>query len=106
MLTPPRVRGGRGSQILEVADHRGNELRSFFGRMVAIAADHPAEAFLVGPRTLELAQEALTMVTPDVCELWIQRVASLRISRIQRMVSAIPAEWMSVPRRTFVTALV
>ena len=46
------------------------------------------------------------MVTPGVSELWIQRVASIEIARIRQLVSAVPAEWMSLPRRTFVTELV
>lgn len=47
------------------------------------------------------------MKTPEVSELWKQRVASIEISRIRQMVGAIPAGWwMSFPLRTFVPGLV
>jgi hypothetical protein len=55
---------------------------------------------------LAVAQESLTMVAPDVSEMWIQRVASVESTRIRQMMRAIPIEWMSVPRRTFVVHLI
>ena len=54
----------------------------------------------------DVAQEALTRVGPDVSDMWLRRVESIEDTQIQQIVEAIPGSWMSVPRRTFVTALV
>lgn len=42
---------------------------------------------------------------PDVSDMWVQRLRSIEDTPIQQIVEAIPVSWMSVPRRTFVTAL-
>ena len=54
---------------------------------------------------MEVAQDALGMVTPDIGQLWIGQVASIQDLRIRQIVDAIPTAWMSAPRRTFVAEL-
>ena len=54
---------------------------------------------------IEVAQDALGMVTPDIGQLWIRQVASIQDLRIRQIVDAIPTAWMSAPRRTFVAEL-
>ncbi len=54
----------------------------------------------------DVAQEGLTLVGPDVSDMWVHRLRSIEDTQIQQIVEAIPVSWMSVPRRTFVTAVV
>lgn len=54
----------------------------------------------------DVAREALTLAGPDVSDMCIHRLESIEDAQIEQIAEAIPGSWMSVPRRTFVTALV
>ncbi len=70
------------------------------------ASKAKARPFGRGIGTLDLAREALDMVTTEVGNLWIGRVGDLNEADIPLIVEAVPTSWMSDVRRTFVTELI
>lgn len=70
------------------------------------ASKAKARPFGRGIGTLDLAREALGMVTAEVANLWVGRVGDIDETDIQLIVGAVPAAWMSEVRRTFVTELI